>query len=455
MPLWNVLIVEDDVTYRTALAKYFKGRYGVTVASTLRQAHEFLKRDHYDLVLLDLSLPDGDGLDFMKVLRKMKPDLTIIVMTGNGTVETAVRAVQRGAFHYLMKPFPLERLEQLVKEAQNQSRVTPVASYQLKKTFEFEEIVGSSSPMMDVFRLVEKVSNSDSTILIRGESGTGKELIAQAIHRQSHRADKSFVTVNCGALPEELLASELFGHVKGAFTGAIHSRQGRFELAHEGTIFLDEVGDMSPGLQVKLLRVLQEKQFERVGLSETVKVGVRIIAATHRNLEQAVQNGQFREDLYYRLNVIPVFMPSLREKRDDIPRLIEHFLQKFNTEKFKKVTGVTEEVIRALLHYPWPGNVRELENLMERLVIIKGEGQITSSDLPEKYFSKGELPQSWQLPEAGLDMGSMVSTLEEQLIKQALERTAGNQNQAARLLGLKRTTLVEKIKRRKIKLDVP
>jgi transcriptional regulator with PAS, ATPase and Fis domain len=311
-----------------------------------------------------------------------------------------------------------------------------------------ELIIGSSPSLNEVFRLIGKVSDSDSTILIRGESGTGKELIAKMVHRQSHRALKSFIAVNCGALPEGLLESELFGHVKGAFTGALYSRKGRFELADQGTIFLDEVGDMSPRLQIKLLRVLQEQVFEPVGMSQSVKVNVRIISATHQDLEKAVEEKIFREDLYYRLNVIPIVMPPLRDRVLDIPLLSEHFLKKFNRQKRKKVAGFSVETMNILCKYLWPGNVRELENLIERLVILKGEGTILDCDLPTRYLTPRSANHSLILPCDGIDLNRAIDEMEGDLIDQALMRTGGNRNKAASLLRLKRTTLVEKLKRR-------
>lgn len=310
-----------------------------------------------------------------------------------------------------------------------------------------ELIIGSSPSMNEVFRLIGKVSDSDSTILIRGESGTGKELIAKMVHRLSHRVLKSFIAVNCGALPEGLLESELFGHIKGAFTGALYSRKGRFELADQGTIFLDEVGDMSPRLQIKLLRVLQEQVFEPVGMSQSVKVNVRIIAATHQDLEKAVEEKKFREDLYYRLNVIPIVMPPLRDRVFDIPLLSRHFLEKFNRQKRKRVTGFSVETMNILCKYSWPGNVRELENLIERLVILKGEGTILDGDLPTRYLTPRAANYSLILPCDGIDLNRMIDEMEGDLIDQALMRTGGNRNKAANLLRLKRTTLVEKLKR--------
>ena len=451
MPFWRVLIVEDDLTYRLALEKYLRAEHEVTVVSTVRQAMQTtLSVGPFDFALVDLKLPDGSGFDVLKHFKKESPETVIIVMTAHGTVETAVRAVQRGAFHYLLKPFPLERLDQLVKEAQKQLNTARANTHILREKYAFDDIIGQSSPMLEVFQLIEKVSSSDSTILIRGESGTGKELVAHAIHAHSGRKNKPFITVNCGALHEELLESELFGHIKGAFTGATQSRRGRFEMAHEGTLFLDEVGDMTARLQVKLLRVLQEQAFEPLGSNQTVSVNVRIITATHRNLEDAICDGKFREDLYYRLNVIPIFLPPLRERQEDIFSLIKHFLMKFNQQKTRKVSGFSEEAMMILREYAWPGNVRELENLIERLVVLKGSGEIIVKDLPEKYFGQ-KIPESlskWVLPEDGMDLNKMVEGMEEELIGQALQRTRGNRNQAARLLRLKRTTLVEKIKKK-------
>lgn len=310
-------------------------------------------------------------------------------------------------------------------------------------------VLGSSLSMREVFRLIEKVSDSDSNILIRGESGTGKELIAKMIYKRSNRVTKPFVAVNCGALPEELLESELFGHVKGAFTGALYSRKGRFELANEGTIFLDEVGDMSPRLQVKLLRVLQEQVFEPVGMSQSMKVNVRIIAATHQDLEKSVGEKKFRQDLYYRLNVIPIVIPPLRDRSSDISLLSNYFLKKFNREKRRRVTGFSEEAINFLCQYSWPGNVRELENLIERLVILKGEGEITEHDLPQRYFtSHSSPPPLFILPADGIDLNGVLDAVERDLMDQALRRCDGHRGKAAALLCIKRTTLVEKLKRR-------
>jgi transcriptional regulator with GAF, ATPase, and Fis domain len=328
--------------------------------------------------------------------------------------------------------------------------------------YQFSQIIGQSSQMQDVFSLVEKVADSDSTILITGESGTGKELIAKSIHTLSSRKHESFIAINCGAIPSELLESELFGHVRGAFTGAISTRAGRFELADGGTIFLDEIGDLAPQLQVKLLRVLQERSFEPVGSTKSIHVNVRVIAATNKNLEDLTRTGQFREDLFYRLNVIPIAVPPLRERKEDIPYLLTHFIQILNARKKRHITGISSTALEHLIHYPWPGNIRELENLVERLIILKGSGLIEVADLPPSYQVLGQYQTKTQelnrqpltqieIPETGIDFNALVDQFENHLLIQALEKTNWNRNQAAQLLGLNRTTLVEKIKKKGLK----
>jgi transcriptional regulator with PAS, ATPase and Fis domain len=316
--------------------------------------------------------------------------------------------------------------------------------------YNFKGVIGKSRSMTRVFKLIERVANSDSTVLINGETGTGKGLIARAIHDSSYRSDKPFVAINCGAIPENLLESELFGHVKGAFTGATAAKTGKFEVADGGTIFLDEIGDMSPDLQVKVLKVLEERQFERVGGCKTVKVDVRIIAATHRDLEEAVQKGTFREDLFYRLFVIPIQLPALKERQVDIPLLVDHFLIQLNKDKNTDVSAVTDSVIKIFMHHPWPGNVRELANLMERMVVLKGEGAINIDDLPPKMRQSGDMGNCLIAPELsteGFCLSTAVSEFEKNLIYQSLEKTDWVKNKAAKLLQVKRTTLVEKIKR--------
>ncbi len=455
MSLWRVLVVEDESFYFSALEKFLKKDFDVTLVASMKEGLYALSQARYDVGLIDLKLPDGSGLYLIERAQKLQPHLVTIAMTGHGSPQMALQAVQKGAFHYLTKPFSLDELKHLVLKALRHHDLEKDNHWyqkELKHKYQFENIIGQSPAMMDVFKLIEKISQSDSTVLIRGESGTGKELVARAIHANSDRVKKPLVTVNCGALPEELLESELFGHVKGAFTGANTTRQGRFEVADQGTIFLDEIGDMSFRLQVKLLRVLQEQKFEPVGMSQSIDVNVRIIAATHQNLEQAVEEKKFREDLYYRLNVIPIVIPPLRDRVGDIPLLLAHFLEKFNSEKKKNVSGFSKEVMDVLNHYSWPGNVRELENLVERLVILKGQGEILAKDLPDKYFSSssaGGPKHKFFLPPEGLDLPGVIASVEHELIEQALARTGGNKNKAAQMLKLKRTTLVEKLKRKK------
>jgi transcriptional regulator with GAF, ATPase, and Fis domain len=321
---------------------------------------------------------------------------------------------------------------------------------QLRSKYRFDSVIGSSGALRGVLEVVSKVADTESTVLVTGESGTGKELIARAIHYNSRRADRALVTVNCGAIPEELLESELFGHVRGAFTNAVAHREGRFSLANGGTIFLDEIGDMSPNLQVKLLRVLQDRTFEPVGSSKTLQVDVRVIAATNQQLEQAIRDGRFREDLYYRLNVIPIEVPPLRERREDVPLLAQHFLDVLNHERQTKVESISDEAMARLCSYGWPGNVRELENLIERLTVLRGDGEIGVDDLPESFTRSPETaaPRAPKIPELGLSFRDVVDDFEADLILQALEQTGWNKNRAARLLGLNRTTLIEKIKKK-------
>jgi DNA-binding NtrC family response regulator len=458
MRLSRILVVDDESTLRTALFRMLD-RKGLSVitASSSDEAKMLMQGDQsLDLALVDLNLPDGDGIELMTTIKTTHPDCQVIILTGNGTIENAVRATQRGAFHFITKPFNMEELMSLVDKALSHKKLQQEnlsLKAELTKKYKFEQIIGHSEEIKSVLELVERVSDSDSTILITGESGTGKELIARAIHYNSNRADNSFVAINCGAIPAELLESELFGHVKGAFTGAISNRIGRFELADGGTIFLDEIGDLEPALQVKILRVLQERTFEPVGGTKSLQANVRVITATNKNLEELVEQGQFREDLYYRLNVIPVVLPSLRERRSDIPLLMAHFLDHFNKGKNKKLTGVSPEAMECLVSYNWPGNIRELENLVERLAILKGQGLVDVNDLPSRYrpMSTNTAVSGatfFDVPEDGVDFNTAVDRFENSLILRALEKTGWNRNQAALLLRLNRTTLVEKIKKK-------
>lgn len=450
----SVLIVEDEPVLQKALVRFFEKRsYEVTAGSNGQDGLAFLEKKPFDLLLADLMLPDISGIDLIRRGREIQPSLVSLVMTGYGTIASAVEAIKAGAFHYITKPFELEDLYSLVTKAlelRYLRQENKALRQELKKKFLPENIIGKSKKMQEIFTLLRRVSESDSTVLILGESGTGKELLAKAIHYSSRRSDRPLVTINCAAIPETLLESELFGHVKGAFTGAIQTHQGRFEEANGGTVFLDEIGDMSPRLQVKVLRVLQDHRFEPVGSNKTREVDVRIITATNKDLVQAVKEGTFREDLFYRLNVIPITLPPLRERKSDIPLLIHHFLNKINGENKKNIAGFESEAMDCLMEYAWPGNVRELENLVERLTILKGEGWIRVVDLLPHLRSEKrpeEMFHSLCLPEGGVSIRALMDDFETLLIRKALDKCGGNKNKAAALLQMNRTTLVEKIKR--------
>lgn len=455
----RVLVLDDDSSVRTSLFRILDKRsFQVLTAQKIQEARMICQGENpLDLAIVDLSLPDGDGILYMEELKSLHPQIEVIILTGNASIESAVKATQKGAFHFLTKPFNLEELFSLIDKALSHKKLQSENKHlrsELNKQYKFNQIVGCSSQIKDVLNLVQRVSDTDSTILITGESGTGKELIARAIHYNSHRSQGPFVAINCGAIPAELIESELFGHMKGAFTGAIASRLGKFEQAEGGTLFLDEIGDLPPSMQVKLLRALQERQFEPVGSTKSVQVDVRVVAATNMNLEQAVLESKFREDLYYRLNVIPIHIPALRERTGDIPLLLAHFIQHFQKTRGRGLTGVSQEAAQVLSQYPWPGNIRELENLVERVSIIKGHGALELEDLPLRYRSSKSpktQTQDLELGDHGLDFNSAVDNFENNLILRALEKTGWNRNQAALLLRLNRTTLVEKIKKKGLK----
>ncbi|OFZ30578.1 MAG: Fis family transcriptional regulator [Bdellovibrionales bacterium RIFCSPHIGHO2_01_FULL_40_29] len=456
MKLPRVLILDDESTLRTALFRLLDRKgFQVITAQRIDEARTFLTADKpFDLAIIDMNLPDGNGLEFMTEFKKAYPQTQVIILTGFATIDSAVQATQKGAYHFLTKPFNVEELMSLVDKAlahKNLEQENRQLRTELGTRYQFEQIIGESDPIKQCLSLVERVAHTDSTVLVTGESGTGKELIARAIHYNSPRAKNPFIAINCGAIPSELLESELFGHVKGSFTGAISNRIGRFELADEGTLFLDEIGDLEPNLQVKILRALQERVFEPVGGTKSVQVNVRVIAATNLDLDKAVKDGRFREDLYYRLNVIPIHLPALRERKSDIPLLLNHFMNQFNKNKTRILNGFTAEALNCLTHYAWPGNIRELENLIERLSILKGQGTVEINDLPPKYKSNvASYTESGivEIPDAGLDFNSAVDQFENALIMKALEKTGWNKNQAAILLRLNRTTLVEKMKKK-------
>jgi len=450
----KILIAEDDDLNRSNLTELLNLEgYETKAVDNGRKAMNAFVENKYDLVITDLKMPDGDGLELLKFIKDMNPDNIVIMMTGYGTVDSAVEAMKLGAFDYISKPMKDDLVKLTV------SRALSYASLQeenvnlrdhLREKYDFGKMLGYSECMKTIFETIEKVAKSDSTVIIYGESGTGKELVARAIHFNSNRNNFPLIPVNCGAIPEDLLESELFGHEKGAFTGAIRNRLGRFELAQGGSIFLDEIGDMSPTLQVKVLRVIQEKQFERIGGVKTINADVRIITATNQNLELAVAEKRFREDLFYRINVIPIHLPALRERGPDIAILANHFLQKFAQTKKKEVTRITPEAIACMLHYPWPGNVRELENLIEMLVVMKEDDEIRLEDLPLKirqFKTETQSFRKFQVPDEGIDFNELVYQFEKDILLNALSKSNGVKNRAAKLLNLNRTTLVEKLKR--------
>lgn len=455
-PAHKILVVDDDPKILEVIADVLRdGGYVVDTAPDGKQAIKSLSTEYYDLVVTDLKMPKIDGMKVLRHVVDQSPDTMCIILTGYGTIESAVEAIKAGAFHYITKPIKSGEILMVVEKALKYKlleRENILLRQQLKKKYRFENFVGDSRPIQEVFELIEKVADTDSTILITGESGTGKELIAKAIHYNSYRRDNPMVIINCGAIPEELLESELFGHEKGAFTGAHKSRIGRFELANGGTIFLDEIGDMSPNLQVKLLRVLQEQQFERVGSTRTIGVDIRIIAATNQDLFSAVKKAKFREDLYYRLNVIPITVPPLRRRKSDIPLLVDFFVKKFAQEKQKPIKGFTPEAMDTMLQYDWPGNVRELENLVERVIILANSDEIGIDDIPEPIRGHAEKtpPSEIPIPKAKLPFDHAVEEYEKRLILEALNETNWVKTKAAKLLKMNRTTLIEKMKKKKI-----
>jgi DNA-binding NtrC family response regulator len=447
----HLLFIDDEATLRGLMAERLTERgFAVVEAESGERALELLDQFAFDIVITDLRLPGIDGSRVIEAARERYPGIVAIVITGFGTVKDAVDAIKRGASDFIAKPFQFDELIHVLQKAMEQRRLTSENAYlrsQLEERYQFGGILGHSRPMQKLFHLLETVARSNSTILITGETGTGKEVVARAIHHNSARRSNRFVALNCSAIPETLLEAELFGHVRGAFTGAVGARQGRFEQAHKGTLFLDEVGTMSTALQMKLLRALQEREFERVGDSQTIKVDVRVIAATNSELSKMVAEGTFREDLYYRLHVIPIQLPPLRERRDDIPVLVKHFLEKFAPGMAMQVS---QGAMRALMAYQWPGNVRQLENAIERAVALSaGRREVAVTDLPTEVQTTPETTETpfVDFPDSGLDLPAYLAGIERDLIQRSLERTGGNRNKAAELLRIKRTTLVEKLKR--------
>jgi len=415
--------------------------YRVDAAESATRARELISRGSYDLVISDIAMPDGSGVDVLRTAREIQPDCIVILITAYASTESAIEALKLGAYDYIIKPFDVEELRIILKNALEKrqlERENTLLKRELKETSRFDDLVGESPAMDQVKAMLDRVAPTNSTVLIWGESGTGKELAARAIHRRSPRRAKQFVSINCGALPDELLESELFGHVKGSFTGAVATKKGLFEVADGGTIFLDEIGDTSPAMQVKLLRVLQERQIRRVGGTEQLEVDVRIITATNQDLELMVREKRFREDLYYRINVIAIKMPPLREKREDIAALANHFLAKYTKIMGKRIREIAPDAMRQLMEYGWPGNVRELENVIERAVALEGSDRILPASFNREVASRTDEAQPLPvvLNDSGIDLETQLERLRERFMNEALSRTQGVQTRAAELLGM-------------------
>jgi DNA-binding NtrC family response regulator len=452
----HILVIDDDPALLSGLREILEAeKYAVQAAADSESGLLRLQEESFDLVLTDLSLPGLGGTEILKYSVHHQPQSLCIIITGFGSVQNAVEHMRLGAFDYLCKPVNPQELRLVVARALEHLRLKR-ENLQLKKRlhrrFGFANLVGDSEAITQVFELIKKVADADSTILILGESGTGKELIAHALHYHSSRRDGPLIPVNCAAIPEELLESELFGHERGAFTHAVRTSVGRFEQAHGGTIFLDEIADMSPGLQVKILRVLQNRSFERLGGVKHIRVDIRVIAATNQDLEQLVRQGRFREDLYYRLNVIPIRVPPLSERVSDIPLLARHFLQEFSRKRNQPLKRLSPVVLELLQNYPWPGNVRELENLMERLVILTPGERVEVGDLPEKFRRAPAPGKTPGLSDGAIHLTAVVREFEKDLILKALRTSGWVKSRAAALLHLNRTTLLEKMKKQNIPL---
>ena len=450
---FRVLVIDDDDPGREVMELLLR-RAGFVAQSVSNGADgvAVVQEGATDLVLVDLFLPDTSGIEILKEIRQVAPEIEVVVITGHASAQTAVAAMKEGAYDYITKPVNFDELKIVIAKIREQQRLRSENVYlkkQLLERFQFSNIIGGSTAMQRVFERMQRIVKTDSTVLIFGESGTGKELVARALHHNSRRKSHAFVAVNCGAIPETLLESELFGHVRGAFTGAVRDKVGKFEAAHHGTLFLDEIGTMPMHLQSKLLRVLQEQEVERVGSTKTIKLDVRVISATNADLEEQVRQGTFRKDLFYRLNVIPLHLPPLRERREDILPLVNHFLDKFRHLMARPAIGMHRTTLDALEQYHWPGNVRQLENVVERLVALTEGDAITPDDLPVEIADQGRGGRGLclDLSPQGIDMPAAIADLERKLIAKALLLGGGVKTKAAALLGLNRTTLVEKMRR--------
>ena len=441
----DIVIVEDEQNIRTALSIIVEKRgYRSRTAATAEEALPLLEERPADVVVTDLRMPGMGGLEFLRRVKTMYPNTEVVVMTAYGSVETAVEAMRSGAYDYLTKPIDRDRFPVILDKAIERHSLTAenrALRDRLETQTRYQSLIGESSAMHEIYNLIEMVASSDATVLLMGESGTGKELVAKAIHQKSGRADSPFVPVNCGALPDNLLESELFGYERGAFTGAMHTKVGRFELAHGGTLFLDEVGELSLKSQVDFLRVLETKEFRRLGGTKLIKVDTRIIAATNRNLAEAVKDGRFREDLYYRLNVVPIQLPPLRDRADDVALLAEQFLGEFTTQHHRDPKELSREAMRLLRLYAWPGNIRQLRNVIERCVVTVRDRVITPEHLPEEIQASREEVRTMLVT-----LGSSLEEIEKTVIKRTLAEVTNHREKAAKLLGISLRALQYKIK---------
>lgn len=446
----KILIADDEKNMRWILGKNLKSDgFNVIEASNGEEAFELFIDQEPDMVILDYRMPGIDGMEVLRRIKTINDKVPVIMVTAHGSTDAAVEAMKLGAIDYISKPFDIEELKLAIRKALNIEELNNTIEYLKKQVIEAydKKIIGSSKRMQDIFEMIDKVADTNATVLITGETGTGKELIAHALHNKSARRDKPYITVNCGAIPETLLESELFGYEKGAFTGASNRKLGRFDRAQGGTLFLDEIGELPLPLQVKILRVLQEREFERVGGTEVIKADIRIISATNRDLEKQVVEGKFREDLLYRLKIIPIEIPALSERKEDIPLLVEFFIDKYAMEMNKGLVKIAEDALAILMQYNYPGNIRELENIIERLVILALDGEITVPILPKEVI-KGAYSKKddFILPDEGISL----EVVEESFVRQAIEMAKGNQTHAAKLLGISRHALIYRIEKYKI-----
>ncbi|MFH1826576.1 MAG: sigma-54 dependent transcriptional regulator [bacterium] len=439
----NILVVDDEKSMRDSMQMLLRDNHNVHLAKNGHEAIEIVKDKQIDLVLLDIRLPEIDGIEILKIIKSMNNSVEVIMVTAVIMVGKAVEAIRHGAYDYITKPFDIEALQEQVAKVLEKRRLlqeNTLLRQMIDQSHQFEKIIGKSKEIREIFKVIDDVARSNATILITGESGTGKELVARAIHNRSPRQDKLFVALNCAAIPENLLESELFGHERGSFTGATERQIGKFEIANGGTLFLDEIGSLPLPMQAKILRAIQEREIERIGAGYPTSVDVRIISATNGDLREAIKKYKFREDLFYRLNVIPIHLPPLRERREDIPLLANHFLQKYNQEFARNIKGIRKATIDLLVEYDWPGNIRELENLIERLIVLTKSDYIGSDKLPREI--KKDDPSEDISDEESAELFSAVKRFEADFIRRAMDKAGGKKNKAAKMLGIHRNTLI-------------